>query len=1194
MELKDFSVGGNFVGKSRPPEYKYSKSSSFSRLFFCFIYPVLKLSTTIRLEKEHSYPLPNSENVKNEKISPLTLKSSVLSSILKSNWKLLIFSIISGNIIVLLEFSGPVYMELLIKYIEDSNRDEQYGILLASSFTILTFAYPIISSNRSFYNELLTLRVRNGLFNLVYNTTLQVFKVPEGTGVNLLQVDTSKICRCFSYSGYFFNAPLQITLAIYLIYRQVGNAVWVGLGTILVSMLVNFLVTSTCKKLNEQVMKIRDNRMEKSTELLTQIKMIKSYSWESSFLEKIQKIRKQELQKVTVLNILYSLNIFYFWTLPNIITVVVLAYYTQVMGKELDSSKTFVTLTTLLLLQEPLRSIPNLFSSIVQMLVSVKRIQELVESDKFVPVVNSNETFFDSCSFAYGEKVVLKEISFKIQEKEFLGIVGPVGSGKSSILQALMGEIPLVAGRMKVNTSIAYAPSLDSWLLNTSVRENILMGLDFNEKWYWEVIEACCLMPDIKNLPGNDLTEIGERGINLSGGQKARICLARAVYADKDVILLDDPLSSVDNHVAKHIFNKCFLGLLKEKTRVLVTHRLNFLDQIDRVVHLDNGKITQITQGFKEGSDDSQAEISKPFQEQTSENKLIEEEDREVGEVSKEVYFEYNRLSGSFAWISLAVLSMALWLGTRMAGDIFLKDWSNNPSETDFYLPLYVGLKVGGCIFIFTRSFFLTAVLSIKASYNSHELLLKSLLRAPINLFYDVTPLGRILNRLSKDLNLIDEEVAFGIGSFIAQTCMCIACILMAIIYIPFTLIFVLIFFIPLKKIGFYYKNATRELTRLESISRSPILNNYEQTLSGVKFIRSFNQSSNFTLKNQELIDINSKINYSLNACRAWMGSSIGLITSSILSFIFWAGVLYGDSLSVGVIGLCLTYMIPLPEELGMWLIDLAAMENNMVSVERVKSLLSIKPEQALSTQIDVRYPNWPESPSIRFSKVKMRYRPNTAEVLRGLSFEIPGKSRVGITGRTGSGKSSLFLALLRIVELDSGIISIDGVNIALLGLQKLRQSITLIPQDPLLFNGTLRENLDPLSEHSDETLRKVLQDVKLQFDLDYEIKTSGTNLSIGERQIVSLSRALICNTRILMFDETTAGIDPKTDLMIQEIIKGKFLDCTILTIAHRLGTIMDNDLILLLSDGKLKEIGSPEELMAFDSEFKSLAKTLH
>ena len=558
------------------------------------------------------------------------------------------------------------------------------------------------------------------------------------------------------------------------------------------------------------------------------------------------------------------------------------------------------------------------------------------------------------------------------------------------------------------------------------------------------------------------------------------------------------------------------------------------------------------------------------------------------------MYLDYHRFSGSYIWVILAIISMMIWLATRMLGDIYLKDWSNNPSETDYYLPIYIGLKIGGCGFILIRSILLTAVLSIKVSYIVHEKLMNSLLKAPINLFYDVTPLGRILNRLSKDLNTIDESVAFSIGTSIAEACQVLSCVLMGMIYFPILIIFIPIMLFPSKYIGNIYKRASRELTRLESISRSPILNNYKQILSGVKFIRSFNQVENFIKKNHELIDTNSKVNYSLNACSTWLGIYLGLVSSAILSALFITSILMGDSVSIGIVGLSLTYMIPLPQFFNDFIINLVYLENNMVSVERVKAYINILSEQATETNYDKKLNNWPMKPSIKFSKVYMRYRSNTDLVLKGLSFNIPAGSRVGITGRTGSGKSSIFLSLIRAVELYSGVIIVDDINIALLGLKKLRESITLIPQDPLVFNGTMKENLDPLNKYDESVIKKVMDDVQLKFGLDYEIKNSGHNISIGERQLLSLSRALICHTKILLFDETTAGIDYETDQMIQKIIKNMFKGCTILTIAHRLNTIINNDLILLLSDGKLKEMGSPAELLAYDSEFKQLSKGLH
>lgn len=1191
MELQDLSVKQDTkvyvkLEEPRPP-------SCFSRVMFTFIYPLLKFSGTSSIKNEDTFPLPHSEYVINEKLSQHIGKHKLLNSLFRANSNMIIFIILSGYITVLLTFAGPVYMQLLMGYLEDPNRSFKYGLILAITFTIFVFLYPLVLSNRAFYTDLLVLRVRNSIFNIVYNKTLQSTSMPEGVGVNLLQIDTNKITRFFYMMGYLFNVPLQIGIAIFLIYNQVGNAVWVGLGTMASAMTINFFLASRCKRLNEDMMKIRDERMERSTELLTEIKMIKAYSWENNFLDRIQEIRKRELGKTQAYNLLYSFNIFYLWTLPSLITVSVLAYYTLVMEKELDSSKTFVTLTTLLLLQEPLRSVPSIISGVVQFLVSSRRIQELLDSSEFVQLPNDKTISMKDCVFAYGDKEVLKGINLDIQDGEFLAVIGQVGCGKSSLLLGLMGEIPLLNGDLKVNTDIAYAPSLDSWLLNASIRENIIMGIDFNENWYWQVVEACCLLADFKSLPAGDSTEIGERGINLSGGQKARINLARAVYSNKQVLLLDDPLSSVDNNVANHIFKKCFLTLLKGKTRILVTHRHNFLDKVDRVIELKDGKIIRTFNGIAEEEEinNEQGEIV-TGREKTC--KLIEEEDRETGEVDREVYLEYSRLAGSYIWVILAVICMALWLSTRMLGDIYLKDWANHPSETSYYLPLYIILKIGGCIFVLFRSILLVGILSIKASFAAHERLMKCFLRAPINLFYDITPLGRILNRLSKDLNTIDEELSFSIGTVIAQCCQSLSCVLMSLIFIPYLVVFLPFLILPTKRIGYIYKRASRELTRLESISRSPILNNYKQTLNGVKFVRVFGQIENFIKNNHKLIDMNSRINYSLNACRSWLSLCLGLLSSFLLSSLFWAGVLMADSIPVGVIGLCLTYMIPLPEEVGDFIVSLTSLENNMVSVERVKSYMSIVSEHDLQTPKDKSLPYWPTSPSISFRKVRMRYRPNTEEVLKGLTFDIPPGLRVGITGRTGSGKSSIFLALLRLVEIESGIIAIDGINIALLGLQKLRQSITLIPQDPLVFNGTLKVNLDPLGQFHETVIKKVIDEVQLKFSLDYEIKNSGQNISIGERQLISLSRAMICNTKILLFDETTAGIDPEMDSKIQSIISNKFKGCTLLTIAHRLGTILENDLILLLADGKLREMGSPKELLAYDSEFASLTKIMH
>ena len=1199
MELQDLTKGRQ-EPKYFPLEAE-SEISCFSKIFFTWIHKVLTLGTQIHLEREHTFPLPKHEEVTNERLTWALGHYRLFFAVIRSNLSIFISSTVLCTLAVLMEFSGPVYMELLIDYINSPDKPFSYGLLLAASFTAITMCYPIINTQRNFNSEIMAMRIRIALYNLIYNKTILSTNLPEGLGINLLQVDVTKIYEFFWFAPYIMNVPLQLGIAIYLIYSQVGEAVWVALATMVLAMIGNLLLSGTCKRANEAIMGIRDERMEHSTQLLTEIKMIKAYSWEDHFVEKIQGIRKAELSKMRFLNLLYSCNLFYFWSLPSLTVVVVLGYYTVVMGQDINTSKAFVTLTTLFLLQIPLIGIPIMMSRIIQLVVSHKRIHELIDAKPWAKLPHSDHISLKNCTFAYGDKVILKNLNLDIADGEFLAVIGPVGCGKSSLLLGLMGELPLESGNLDMNTDVAYAPSLDSWLLNATMRENITLGREFKEDWYWKVVEACCLLPDISSLPARDNTEIGERGINLSGGQKARVCLARAVYAEKQVYLLDDPLSSVDNHVAQHIFSQCFQKLLKGKTRILVTHRHNFLDRVDRVVELKNGEISHISSAVT-GIDLESDEEESPEESANSENKneplkdnkLIEDEDREVGEVDREVYLDYFKYSGSYIWVVLGVISMMLFLGTKMLGDMYLKDWANHPGSTDEYLPYYMFLRLGGCVFILFRSVFLNVIMSIKISYKAHEKLLQSFVRAPINLFYDVTPLGRLLNRLSKDINMIDEEVAFTVGSVLANISNCVGCILMGLIFFPYLMILIPIVFIPARYICRVYLKSSRELTRLESISRSPMLNHFEETLSGAKFIRVFRQTDYFISQNHQKINNNVRISYSLCGCQQWSRLNLGFLSATLLCALFIIAVVFREDISVGVVGLCLTYMIPLPEDLSDLLMSVTELENNMVSVERVRAYTKLPVEQAVTTSADIKNANWPDSLTIEFHKVYMKYRPNTDLVLKGLTFEIPPACRVGITGRTGSGKSSLFLALLRIVEVDSGVITIGGVNIALLGLQKLRQAITLIPQDPLVFNGTMKENLDPFGHFEERVIKKVLDEVDLKFGLDYDIKNGGQNISIGERQLLSLSRALLCKSKIILFDEATAGIDPVMDAKVQKIIKNKFLGCTILTIAHRLGTIIDSDLVLLLADGKLKEMGTPAALMSYESEFKSLAESMH
>ena len=1198
----------------QPLQANPQKYSLISKIFFLWIHPLLFIDSRIKLRNEDTLPLFDSERVINEKLTNSLKKYKVFTAICHANMSTLLQTFFYNISRLLLEFKNPIYMQLLLEYLDSNEKSSQYGILLAVSFTILTIN-PIIQTQISLRLEVTDIRIRNSLYNVIYNKTLQCTNLPEGLGINLLQVDLDTVKSFMRDLPLMPMIPLEFLISSYIIYQQVGYAVLVAYGTIITVMIGNLLFGSTCKKSNEKLMKIRDKRIEESSQLLSEIKMIKAYNWQHYFSKRINQIRKKELGKLRFLNILRAINSFFFWALPSVTVVSVLLYYTLGMNQELNSQKAFVTLTTISSLAIPLLIVPGLFNHFIQLQVSQKRIQTLLDSKPWVQLSNSGFISLANCSFAYGPKVVLKEITLKIQPHEFLAVIGQVGSGKSSLLLSLMGETQLITGEFFANTDISYAPSMDSWIINGTLKQNILMGREFREEWYWKVVDACSLVDDFQALAAGDATEIGERGINLSGGQKARVCLARAVYADKEVLLMDDPLSSVDNKVADSIFSKCFEELLKDKVRVLVTHRHCYLDRVQRVIEMKEGRIVKsmyIEEDYEilsssdpspsfdrideksipnttssqvpelNLSEDHQKEnpstSNKPPQSSTDAKSLIIAEDRDVDAVSTSVYKSYISWSGGPSILLLGTLLILLWLLSEMLGDITLKDWSSTPSQSSHYIPLFLTLRLSSSIFMFFRYLIFDALITITASFSSHKLLLSSLIHAPINLFYDITPAGRILNRLSKDMNTIDEHVGRTWGTCITNAFTCVGCMAMGLLYFPYLFLIVPLVVFPSRYISKIYINSARELTRLESISRSPILSHFQESLEGVKHIRVFNQSENFIKKNQEIIDMNCRINYSLTGCRLWMRLHSELVSALLMIALFCMAVGFSDEVSAGTVGLCMAYLIPLPSEVNQLISNLTNLENGMVSVERVKKFTEIPAEQPLVVQYDQKQQQWPSSPSIRFRKVCMRYRPGTELVLKDVSFELLAGTRAGIVGRTGSGKSSLFLALLRIVELERGVITIDGVNIALIGLEKLREGIRIIPQEPLVFNGSMRDNLDPRGRHGREEIEKALDEVGMRFGLDFQIRNGGGNLSVGERQLVSLCRAMICSARVVLFDEATAGIDPDSDSMIQDVIKNKFSGCTVITIAHRTNTIQNSDLILVMDDGKISEVKLPNE----------------
>ncbi|CAG9321346.1 unnamed protein product [Blepharisma stoltei] len=1195
MELQDLSTKSENSSSSSLPYFSLStnEKSVISKIFFLWIKPILALGSKSVINIEDTLPLPDEESAIKENLTKTLEKYKLSKAIFIAHKGLIFKTILLYLSITSFEFGYPIFIKLFISYIESGAESLLYGVLLSLCFTTIVLLTQILIGQFHWHCKLLELRVKNAISSVVYNKILKVSSISEGLGINLLQVDIRKIYDCIPKISIILLCPLNATYAIILVSNQVGDAVYAAIVTLFLCISLNYIVALKIKKYSENLMTIRDKRIEASTQMLSNIKMIKAYCWENYFKGAIKKIRNSELSFLRFLNILSSTVDFFYFSIPSLTSGSVFLYYTFIMGKTITAGEAFVTLITLNILQDSLQWLPYFVSDLLICFVSIKRMQTFLDEPDIKELAYSDSATLNNCSFSIGDTKILKNISLQINKKEFIAITGPVGCGKSALLNSLMNEMSLSSGSATTFKSLAFVSSLDSWLQNESIRNNILFGLPYKEEWYKIVIEACALVQDINSLPDKDLTEIGGKGINLSGGQKARICLARAVYADKDVYLLDDPLSSVDTDVASHIIDECLLGILSKKTKVLATHRLDILNKVDRVVILENGTIKEITTPEKLIITDYVAQNyeSKLEDIANAQNKLVAEEEREMGRVNLAVYNDYLKYSGGYSMLGLASVCIVLWASTRVLGDVMLKEWAMHPDDIDHtYLFLFLGLRFGGSLFIYIRTLFLLVIQGIRASKNIHKAIINSFSRAPVNLFYDVTPLGRILNRISKDLNTIDESISRLICTVATETCLQLSKVILTLIYFPMTILIIppLLYFA--NQIKNKFLNVATDLVRLEATSISPVLNHFKETSSGVKIIRTFNRKQNFQQKNYQLLDNSTRVQYSLGACRCWLQTNLGFLSAFITCTVTLLIIIFRTNISPGIVGLVLTYALSLPGGVTYLVQVLADTENNSISVERATEYMNLPKENAYIKPIDEKIKEWPVRPTIEFRDVQMKYRQNTPIVLKKTSFCIDAGHRIGLVGRTGSGKSSIFLCLLRLVELTSGSILIDGVNIAQIGLKKLRSALTLVPQDPLVFSGTLQSNLDPTGAKSEIEIYRALEEVGLsRFPIDFEVKQDGTNLSSGERQLISLGRAMLSHNKIILFDEATAGIDNESDAKIQDLIKNKFVGCTILTIAHRIGTIMNNNLIIVMNDGKVQEIDSPQNLLLTNSLFKNI-----
>ncbi|XP_055588089.1 ATP-binding cassette sub-family C member 4-like [Uranotaenia lowii] len=1209
-------------------------------------------------------------------------------------WGLLFSVIETAN-----RVAQPLLLGGLLSYFspgqtEISEREAYYfaaGVIICSLIPVLTF-HPFIL----FIFEI-GMKARIGCSCLIYNKCLRLTKSATGAEglsgkvLNLLSNDVGKFDVALAFVHDLWKGPMESILLGYLIYREIGISGIIGMSFLLGFIPLQAYIGKKTATYRLRAAKRTDLRIRFMNEIIQGIQVIKMYTWENSFAKMVEKVRRKEINAIRggayVRATLISFSI-----VSRVSLFLSLLAYT-LSGEFITARKVFIVSSFYAILNDSMVHFwPMAITFCTEGFISVKRVQE------FLLTPEGKERVGDSGSFKStvepekdGEKkeksngavvndtermlvakrivnensekkgivldgvtarwvvsedesnVGIENVSTTVEQGRLCVVIGPVGSGKTTLLNVILGELDIDEGSLLVNGNLSYAAQ-EPWLFEGSVRNNILFVEEYDEQRYLEVVRVCALERDFQLFPHGDQTIVGERGISLSGGQKARVNLARAIYKKSDVYLLDDPLSAVDAHVGKHIYEMCIRDFLADKVCVLVTHQLQYLKDVQHIILMNTGTIdaqgsyheikrTKLDSILALTPDESPSEnkFDKEFEKQTAQTEQVDlfnekqEEEQETqgeGQVSFSVYKTYIAAINSCGWVFFISALIVLTQVAVSSVDFFVAQWvnweeslghnnsvvflkenqtiedlldfnvlrqamaeSNHDEERQQYIVIY-SILIGVFIYLTLQRTFSFFYVCLRISINLHDRMFRGLTHATMS-FFNNNPSGRILNRFSKDIGAIDSTLPMSLIDCLKFFLEMIAVVALVSIVnywflLPTSIIAVLMFFI--RRV---YLNASRPVKRIESVNRSPIFSHTNATLQGLSTIRAFQAQKVLCWEFSQHMDMNTAAWYifitTTRAFALWL-DFICVIYIAVVTLSF---LVMGQDALGGSVGLAITQTISLIGMCQWGMRQSAELENQMVSVERVNEYTNLPAEPPMETAPKYRpQRNWPENGVIKYNNVDLRYTEDGDRVLKDLSFVIQSNEKIGVVGRTGAGKSSLIQALFRLAPFE-GAIEIDDIDTKTLGLKDLRSKISIIPQDPILFSGTLRSNLDPFEEKSDEELWNALEQVELKESvsslaggLECKMSDGGSNFSMGQRQLVCLARAILRNNKILVLDEATANVDPETDKLIQNTIRQKFSDCTVLTIAHRLHTVMDSDRVLVMDAGRVVEFGHPHELL--------------